>query len=74
MADIVVTGFGPFGGHEINASWEAVKLLQNYKIGDTVIIVEEIPVVYKSVEEKVPQLWEKYNPKVTEIYSIRLWE
>ena len=25
---IVVTGYGPFGDHKINASWEAVKRLK----------------------------------------------
>ena len=24
---ILVTGFGPFGSHGVNASWESVKLL-----------------------------------------------
>ena len=26
---IVITGYGPFGDHKINASWEAVKKLPN---------------------------------------------
>ena len=26
---IVVTGYGPFGDHKVNASWEAVKRLKN---------------------------------------------
>ncbi len=26
---IVLTGFGPFSGHPINASWEAVKIVRD---------------------------------------------
>lgn len=62
--NVVVTGFGPFGEHKINASWEAVKLLPKYRIPEVNIFVEEIPVEYNTVEQKVPDLWKKYNPKV----------
>lgn len=61
---VLVTGFGPFGEHNVNASWEAVKLLPEYKIENVQIVVEEIPVVYKYVEKNIPLLWKKYNPKV----------
>jgi pyroglutamyl-peptidase len=29
---VIVTGFGPFGEHKINAIWETVKLLQSLNI------------------------------------------
>ena len=32
---IVVTGYGPFGDHKINASWEAVKQLKDLWDKDT---------------------------------------
>lgn len=65
MEDLVlVTGFGPFSGHNVNASWEAVKLLPERKIEGVKIVVQEIPVVYSYIEEKVPLLWKQYNPKV----------
>ncbi|KAL3287454.1 hypothetical protein HHI36_001925 [Cryptolaemus montrouzieri] len=60
---ILVTGFGPFGTHQINASWEAVKLLpdefEGYRISKN-----EIPVCYTEVEEKVPTLWTSHKPKL----------
>ena len=31
---IVVTGYGPFGDHKVNASWEAVKHLKELWDGD----------------------------------------
>lgn len=61
---VLVTGFGPFGEHKINASWEAVKLLPKYKLDNVELIVEEVPVLYKYVEENIPLMWKKYNPKV----------
>ncbi len=33
----LVTGFGPFGVHSVNASWEAVKTLEN-----AVLLVDEV--------------------------------
>ena len=29
---IVLTGFGPFGSHKINASWEAVSFIRDQKL------------------------------------------
>ena len=42
---ILVTGFEPFGGGIINASWEAVSALPDY-IGDTEIIRLQLPVTF----------------------------
>ncbi|KAK0162032.1 hypothetical protein PV327_008407 [Microctonus hyperodae] len=66
--NIIVTGFGPFQNHTINASWQAVKALaktsseelkKRYKIN---LIIEEIPVIYDHVTDRIPQLWKEYNP------------
>ncbi|GLV43471.1 uncharacterized protein CBL_04013 [Carabus blaptoides fortunei] len=62
MEKVLVTGFGPFGDHKINASWEAVKLLPNINKNSVELIVEEIPVSYKDVDEKIKILWETYKP------------
>lgn len=69
---ILVTGFGPFQEHMINASWEAVKELQKLwadskDVSDIELIIEEIPVSYSDVSSYVPQLWKKYNPRVNTI-------
>ena len=39
---ILVTGFTPFGGEQINPSWEAVKRLPD-RIGEAVLLKREIP-------------------------------
>ena len=60
---IVVTGFGPFGDHEVNASWEAVKGLPKlWTDKDHTIHIEEIPVDYDFIQKQVPEKWESNNP------------
>lgn len=66
---ILVTGFGPFDMHEVNASWEAVKELQklwanSVEFSDVELVTEEIPVSYDHVSNRVPQLWKKHNPLI----------
>ena len=39
---VLVTGFTPFGGEQINPSWEAVKRLPD-RIGEAVLLKREIP-------------------------------
>ncbi|XP_017764648.1 PREDICTED: pyroglutamyl-peptidase 1 [Eufriesea mexicana] len=64
---VLVTGFGPFGNHIINASWEAVKELNKLcanskEMTDVEIIVKEIPVSYEDVTMYISKLWKEYKP------------
>lgn len=68
MEKVLVTGFGPFGEHKINASWETVKLLPSLNKNVVELIVQEIPVTYKDVDEKIKILWETYKPTVRRTY------
>lgn len=62
---VVVTGFGPFGGHTINASWVAVQELQKLGLGSEVDLhVYEVPVEYHTVQTLVPALWKQYHPRL----------
>lgn len=65
----LITGFGPFGNHVINASWEAVKELNklcgnSQEMMDVEIIIKEIPVSYQDVAACIPKLWKEYKPTV----------
>ena len=42
---ILVTGFTPFGGEQINPSWEAVKRLPE-RVGEAVLLKREIPTAF----------------------------
>lgn len=57
---IVVTGYGQFIGHEVNASEEAVKLLpRELKIGSKTFQIKVIlvSVEYDEVDRKVDEIW-----------------
>ncbi|XP_033211889.1 pyroglutamyl-peptidase 1 [Belonocnema kinseyi] len=66
---VLVTGFGPFGEHTVNASWEAVKELEKLadeskQTCDFDLVTEELPVAYDHVSKRIPQLWEKHKPMI----------
>jgi pyroglutamyl-peptidase len=43
---ILVTGFEPFGGETVNASWEAAQKLEGWCHGDTVAVARLLPCAY----------------------------
>ncbi|ESO89584.1 hypothetical protein LOTGIDRAFT_204313 [Lottia gigantea] len=60
---VVVTGFGPFSGHDVNASWESVKELKQLGLGENIkLVIQELPVEYESAQKLIPQLWQTNNP------------
>ncbi|XP_045778003.1 pyroglutamyl-peptidase 1 [Maniola jurtina] len=64
---VLVTGFGPFLNHPVNASWEAVRSMNKEEIENkhNIELVQlEIPVTYENVDEFVPALWETHTPKL----------
>lgn len=65
---ILVTGFGPFHYHTVNASWVAVqgmaKLGIEHKSRQIPLKIAEIPVVYDVVSSDVPRLCEHVKPRL----------
>lgn len=41
---ILLTGFGPFGSHATNPSWESIKPLDGFRVGDYEVRIQELPV------------------------------
>ena len=58
---ILVTGFTPFGGEQINPSWEAVKRLPD-RIGEAALIKREIPTEFDASGAVLRGLLEQLRP------------
>lgn len=72
---VIVTGFGPFGVHKVNASMETVKLLRSLDVERELgiqLVTKEIPVEYDYVKNEIPILWKLYKPKVYIEYIVDL--
>ena len=46
MPHVLLTGFAPFGGEDVNPSWEAVRALHGARIGGHRIEARCLPVVF----------------------------
>ncbi|PAT01978.1 pyroglutamyl-peptidase I [Candidatus Izimaplasma bacterium ZiA1] len=62
MKYIIVTGFEPFLGEEINPSLEVLKLLPD-TINGYKIIKKGLPVIFNKCFNEIPELINEYNPK-----------
>ena len=60
---ILMTGFEPFGGDSVNASWEAVDRLPE-EVGSAKIVKLRLPVVFGQCGEKLEEAAAKINPDV----------
>lgn len=62
---ILVTGFEPFGGREINSSWEAVRTLEGMQLEDgRQIVTVELPVLWDSADDRLREAIDYYKPEV----------
>lgn len=60
---VLVTGFEPFGGEEINPSWEAVSGLPD-EIEGAEIIKRQLPVTFNGVRKILPKLIVDEKPDI----------
>lgn len=63
MKTLLITGFEPFGGEEINPSWEAVSRLPA-RINGYMLTKRRIPVVFGEAAETVIKMAETLSPDV----------
>lgn len=65
---VVVTGFGPFRDYQVNPSWEVARQLPGTGVAEELnvnLVVVNVPVSYKAVDEIVPTLWDQHKPAVS---------
>ncbi len=59
---ILVTGFEPFGGEAVNASWEAAQKLEGWRHGHTVAVARLLPCAYDASVRKLVEAIEALRP------------
>jgi len=59
---ILVTGFEPFGGETVNASWEAAQKLEGWRHSDTVAVARLLPCAYEASVKKLVEAIETVRP------------
>jgi pyroglutamyl-peptidase len=59
---ILVTGFEPFGGETVNASWEAAQRLEGWRHGGTVAVARLLPCAYDASVKKLVNAIETVRP------------
>ncbi len=59
---ILITGFEPFGGETVNASWEAAKKLEGWRRGGFTAVARLLPCAYDSSVKKLIQEIEAIQP------------
>jgi pyroglutamyl-peptidase len=59
---ILVTGFEPFGGETVNASWEAAQKLEGWRHDDTVAVARLLPCAYDASVKKLISAIETLRP------------
>ena len=59
---ILVTGFEPFGGETVNASWEAARRLDGWRHGDHAAIALLLPCAYDASVRKLIRALEALRP------------
>ena len=62
MTRVLVTGFEPFDGSPVNASWEAVKILAERWDGDAELVVRELPVAFGSAGRRIAEHVASHTP------------
>jgi len=60
---ILVTGFEPFGGETVNASWEAAQRLDGWRCGDAVVVARRLPCVYDACVAEFIEAFESLRPE-----------
>jgi pyroglutamyl-peptidase len=62
MKTVLMTAFEPFGGENINPSWEAVRTFDGKEMAGARIVVRQLPVVFATCGEVLTRALEEIQP------------
>ena len=60
---ILVTGFEPFGGEAVNASWEAARKLDGWRLGEFAAVARLLPCAYQASVREFVRAIETLEPE-----------
>jgi pyroglutamyl-peptidase len=60
---ILVTGFEPFGGETVNASWEAARKLEGWRRGELAAVARLLPCAYDASVKELVRAIEAVQPE-----------
>jgi pyroglutamyl-peptidase len=61
---ILVTGFEPFGGEAVNASWEAARKLDGWRLGEFAAVARLLPCAYDASVKELIRAIETLKPEM----------
>jgi pyroglutamyl-peptidase len=61
---VLVTGFDPFGGSDVNPSWQAVHALHGRTIAGRRVVGAEVPTVFGTSLRRLAELLEEHQPEL----------
>lgn len=64
MTTALVTGFGPFGGREVNSSWDAVQVLAARWPGPERLVTVQLPVSFRRARQALRTAIEEHDPEL----------
>ena len=67
---VLLTGFEPFGGRDVNESWEAVKVLKGTTLRGRRVEVARLPVVYDEMAAPLAAAIAKARPEVVISFGV----
>jgi pyroglutamyl-peptidase len=63
-ASVLVTGFDPFGGSDVNPSWQAVHALNGRVISGRKVIGAEVPTIFGTSLRRLSDLMDQHRPEL----------
>lgn len=61
---VLVTGFDPFGGSDVNPSWQAIHALHGRELAGHRVVGGELPTVFGAALQRLEALMDEHRPRL----------